>query len=75
MTATQLIDRAADVRSGLSLALGAMSDELETDWGVNSLRSMLHEIDAEIERLSSIIAEEYEDELREMNREYIRSRI
>ena len=75
MNATQLIDRAADVRSGLSLALDAMSDELETDWGVDSLRSMLHEIDAEIERLSSIIAEEYEDELREMNREYVRSRI
>lgn len=75
MTAARLIDRAAEVRMGLVIAMEAMTDELDTDFSVYSLIDMIRQIDAEINRLGGIIAEEWADELTDLNREYERSRL
>lgn len=75
MNAARLIDRAAEVRMGLVIAMEAMTDELDTDFSVYSLIDMIRQIDAEINRLGGIIAEEWADELTDLNREYERSRL
>lgn len=75
MNAARLIDRASEVRLGLFTALEAMTDELDTDFSMYSLVDMIRQIDAEINRLGGIIAEECADELKELNREYERSRL